>query len=94
MIIKMSMPVLTFSLCREMYMVLNLKLAFSFFSILFFRMSHGLWSKKSGDAQIRGRGRENMTTTSQGQIYMLIAVEEIALRSMSEGYEWNKSTED
>lgn len=32
-----------------------------------------------------------MTTTSQGQFYMQIAVEELALRLMSEGYKWNTS---
>jgi len=42
-------------------------------------------------AIIGGRGREDMTTTSQGQFYMQIAVEELALRLMSEGYKWNTS---
>lgn len=34
-----------------------------------------------------------MTTTSQGQFYMQIAVEELALRLMSEGYKWNTSAQ-
>lgn len=33
-----------------------------------------------------------MTTTSQGQFYMQIAVEELAMGSVSEGSNWNTST--
>jgi len=34
-----------------------------------------------------------MTTTSQGQFYMQIAVEELALSLMSEGYKWSTSVQ-
>jgi len=44
-------------------------------------------------AIIREKKKEDMTTTSQGQFYMQIAVEELALRLMSEGYKWNTSAQ-